>query len=44
MSVRRKLRIPSLDPTPREVFFDRRRFLAAAGAGVAGLAIAPGAI
>ena len=35
--VRRKLDIASLEPTPREVFFDRRRFLAA-GAGVAGIA------
>ena len=41
MTVRRKLSIPSLAPTPPEVFFNRRRFLAAAGAGVAGLAIAP---
>jgi methionine sulfoxide reductase catalytic subunit len=43
MSVRRQLTIPSLEPTPREVFFDRRRFLAATGAGVAGLAVTRGA-
>jgi hypothetical protein len=40
MSVPRKLAIPRLEPTPREVFFDRRRFLAAAGAGIAGAALA----
>jgi sulfoxide reductase catalytic subunit YedY len=36
--VRRKLDIVSLEPTPREVFFDRRRFIGAASAGVAGIA------
>jgi sulfoxide reductase catalytic subunit YedY len=40
MPSREKLALPALTPTAPEVFFDRRRFLAAAGAGVAGLAVA----
>ena len=39
MPISRQLPLPSLEPSPPEVFFDRRRFLAAAGAGMAGLAV-----
>ena len=40
MSRELRSRLPRLDPTPREVFFNRRAFMATAGLGVAGLAIA----
>ncbi|MEQ1856045.1 MAG: protein-methionine-sulfoxide reductase catalytic subunit MsrP [Longimicrobiales bacterium] len=44
MIIRRPADIPSSEITPESVYFDRRKFIAAAGLGAAGLAAAPAAL
>ena len=44
MIIRRPPDIPSSEITPEGVYFDRRKFLRAAAAGAAGLAVAPTAL
>ena len=44
MIIRRPSDIPSSEITPESVYFNRRKFIAAAGLGAAGLATAPAAL